>query len=169
MIRPDDRWIARAIDPPIYVRPTQHLVLRWRTPKGQIKHSTVVCSVVDWSLSQVVAHYDDRGACEAEIQADKGGLKLCQRRKKRLAAQETLVLLTDVAHNTLAWLSSGMFPDAPLSAFGTTRLIEDVLTIPGHLVFHGERLVEAQLNELHPYAAQTAVGLEWLLDHFGHP
>ena len=97
------------------------------------------------------------------------GLKLCKRRKKRLAAQEALVLLTDVAHNTLAWVSLWMFPDGPLDAFGTTRLIEDVLAIPGHLIFDGERLVEVQLNKLHPYAAQTATGLERLLDHLVHP
>lgn len=168
-LRPDDRWVARAVDPPTYVHPVQHLVLRWRTPKGRMKHSTVVCSVLDWSMPQIIARYDDRGACETEIQADKGGLKLCKRRKKRLPAQEALVLLTDVAHNTLAWVSHWMFPDGPLAAFGTTRLIEDVLAIPGHLIFDGERLVEVQLNELHPHAAQTATGLERLLDHLGHP
>ena len=168
-LRPDDRWVARAVDPPTHVRPVQHLVLRWRTPKGRMKHSTVVCSVLGRSMPQVIGRYDDRGACETEIQADKGGLKLCKRRKKRLPAQEALVLLTDVAHNTLAWVSHWMFPDGPLAAFGTTRFIEDILAIPGHLIFDDERLVEVQLNELHPYAAQTATGLERLLDHFGHP
>ena len=168
-LRPDDRWVARAVDPPTYVRPVHHLVLRWLTPKGRTKHSTVVCSILDWSMPQIIAHYDDRGACETEIQADKGGLKLCKRRKKHLFAQESLVLLTDVAHNSLAWISHCMFPDGPLAAFGTTRLIEDVLAIPGHLIFDGERLVEVQLNERHPHAAQTATGLERLLDRFGHP
>jgi hypothetical protein len=168
-LRLDDRWVARAVAPPTYVRPVQHLVLRWRTQKGELKHGTVVCSVLDWSMTQVINHYDDRGACETEIQADKGGLKLCKRRKKRVAAQEALVLLTDVAHNTLAWVSHWMFPDGPLSRFGTTRLIEDVLAIPGHLIFCQERLVEVQLNELHPYAAEVADGLRRLLDKFGCP
>lgn len=169
ILRPDDRWVARAIAPPTYVRPVQHLVLRWRTHTGELKHSTVVCSVLDWSMAQVIEYYDDRGACETEIQADKGGLKLCKRRKRRAAAQEALILLTDVAHNTLAWVSNWMFPDGPLACFGTTRLIEDVLTIPGRLIFSQERLVEVQLNELHPHANQVAAGLERLLDHFGHP
>ena len=62
-----------------------------------------------------------------------------------------------------------MFADGPLTEFGPTRLIEDTLTIPGHLIFDGERLVEVQLNELHPHAAQVALGLERLLAHFGHP
>ena len=120
-------------------------------------------------MAQVIAYYDDRGACETEIQADKGGLKLCKRRKKRAAAQEALILLTDVAHNTLAWTSQRMFPAGPLAHFGTTRLIEDALAIPGRLIFSQGRLVEVQLNELHPHAAQVAVGLERLLDYFGYP
>jgi hypothetical protein len=168
-LRLGDRWVAPALAPPTYVRPVQHLVLRWQTQKGQLKHSTVVCSVLEWSMAQIIAYYDDRGACETEIQADKGGLKLCKRRKKRAAAQEALILLTDVAHNTLAWVSHLMFPDGPLAHFGATRLIEDVLAIPGRLIFNQDQLVEAQLNELHPHAAQVALGLERLLDYFGYP
>jgi hypothetical protein len=168
-LRPDDRWVAQAVAPPTYERPVQHLVLRWRTQTRELKHSTVVCSVLDWSMAQVIDHYDDRGACETEIQADKGGLKLCKRRKRRATAQETLVLLTDVAHNALAWVSHWMFPEGPLACFGPTRFIEDVLAIPGHLIFNQEQLVEVQLNELHPYAAEVAVGLERLLDRFGYP
>lgn len=59
--------------------------------------------------------------------------------------------------------------EGPLTGFGPTRLIEDVLAIPGHLVFDGDRLVEVQLNERHPYAFQVALGLERLLAHFGQP
>jgi hypothetical protein len=69
--------------------------------------------------------YDQRGACETQIQADKGGLKLTQRRKQCLPAQEALVLLTDLAHNLLAWTVHWMALEPPLAAFGTTRLIED--------------------------------------------
>ena len=120
-------------------------------------------------MANIIAHYDDRGACETEIQADKGGLKMERRRKKRLAAQEALILLTDVAHNLLAWVPRWMFPGEPLAAFGTTRLVEDVLHLPGRLLFHGDRLAEVQLNQLHPYAEQVAAGLQRLLAHFGNP
>ncbi|MDQ5854364.1 MAG: transposase [Chloroflexota bacterium] len=168
-LRPDDRWVARVPEPPSYVRPVQVLALRWRTQRGEFKHSTIICSMLDWSLPEVIAHYDARGACETEIQADKGGLKLCRRRKKALPAQETLILLTDLAHNLLAWMAAWMFPDGPLAAFGPTQLIEDTLAIPGRLRFNHERLVEVQLNVRHPYAAHVAVGLERLLDHFGYP
>jgi len=164
-----DRWVAQAVKPPTYERPTECLVLRWLTSRGEIKHAIVVCSIPGWTMADIIAHYDDRGACETEIQADKGGLKMERRRKKRLAAQEALILLTDVAHNLLAWVPQWMFPGEPLAAFGTTRLVEDVLHLPGRLLFHGERLAEVQLNRLHPYAKQVAAGLQRLLAHFGNP
>jgi hypothetical protein len=135
---------------------------------SRLVEDALVCSVLDWSMAQVIDYYDDRGACETVIQADKGGLKLCKRRKKRAAAQEALILPTDVGHNTLARMSHLMFPDGPLARFGTTRLIEDVLGIPGHLIFDKSQLVEVHLNELHPHAAEVA-GLERLLDHFSYP
>lgn len=117
----------------------------------------------------MVAHYDHRGQCETEIQADKGGLRLCRRRKHNLAAQEALVLLTDIAHNLIAWSANWMMLDKPLNTFGTTRFIEDVLTLPGQIHFNGGRLYKIELNELHPHAQATADGLRHLLDHFGNP
>lgn len=161
-----DRWVAQPLAPFTYVRPSQHLVVRWLDGSGHLKHATLICSVLDWSLSQVVAAYDQRGACETEIQADKVGLKLQRRRKRHLAAQEALILLTDVVHNLLAWTADWMFHDTPLAAFGTLRLIEDVWRIPGRLQFEGQRLVGVELNAAHPHAAVTALGLERLLRHF---
>ncbi len=163
------RWVASACAPVTYVRPTQHLVLRWQTSAGQIKYSTVVCSVLAWTPAEVIAHYDDRGACETEIQADKGGLKLEQRRKHLLAAQEALILLTDVAHNLLAWTTHWMFGSETLAEFGATRFTEDVLCLPGRLYFNDGRLHEVQLNQLHPHAQAVAPGLTRLLAHFGNP
>lgn len=164
------RWVAQVSPPPVHVHPTQCLLLCWQTPSGKIKYATLVCSVLAWRLHEIVAHYDDRGQCETEIQADKGGLKMERRRKKQLAAQEALILLTDLAHNLLAWTSRWMFPATEtLAGFGTTRLTEDVLCLPGRLLFHQDRLVEVQLNPRHPYASQVAAGLERLLAHFGHP
>jgi hypothetical protein len=164
-----ERWVAQAVAPPMYARPTECLVLRWLTQANQVKYGIVICSIPTWTMADIIAHYDDRGACETEIQADKGGLRLERRRKKRLAAQEALVLLTDIAHNLLAWVPQWMFPNQPLAAFGTTRLIEDVFQLPGRLFFCQERLIEVQLNRLHPYAEAVAAGLERLITHFGHP
>ena len=80
-----------------------------------------------------------------------------------------MILLTDVAHNLLAWTSHWMFPSGPLAGFGPLRLIEDVLTLSGHLRFEDQRLVEVQLNVRHPHATAVAAGLERLLILFGWP
>jgi hypothetical protein len=164
-----ERWVAQAIDPPPYARPTRCLVLRWLTSTGLVKYAVVLCSIPTWTMAETIAHYDDRGACETEIQADKGGLKMERRRKKCLAAQEAVILLTDVAHNLAAWVRQWMFSDQPLAGFGTTRLTEDVFQLPGRLLFEHGQLTEVQLNRLHPHAEAVAAGLQRLLSHFGYP
>jgi hypothetical protein len=162
----NNRWLAAVTKPVVHSRPTQQLLLRWLNQKGQVKLGTVLCSVTEWSQTEIIQHYDDRGACETEIQADKMGLKLERRRKKHLAAQEALVLLTDLAHNLLAWVPSWMALPAPISSFGKLRMVEDVLSLPGHLDFSQNRLVKVQLSSSHPYAQQVAEGLRHLLTHF---
>ncbi len=163
------RWITPTIGGPTYLRPVQSFVLRWRTEQGNLKHSTLICSVLEWTAAEVMQYYNDRGSCETQIQSDKGGLKMCRRRKLHWEAQEALILLTDVAHNTLAWASNWMFDGSPLASFGTTRLIEDVLAIPGRLIFENERLEAVELNQSHPHVVHVAAGLERLLEHFGNP
>jgi hypothetical protein len=164
------RWVTIAPGAPTYLRPVQYLLLRWKTELGDFKHATVICSVLDWSLSEVIAHYDDRGACETEIQANKSGLKICKRRKHRLAAQEALILLSDVAHNLHAWSMQWMQLQGSLSALGTLRMTEDILAMPGCLIFDRKgHLVEVRLNKLYPHVDQIADGLRNLLEHFGWP
>jgi hypothetical protein len=161
------RWIQPVAQAPQYLRPVQFLLLRWLTEKQREKHATLICSILDWSLAQVMASYDDRGSCETEIQADKGGLRLEQRRKKHLAAQEALILMTDLAHNLMAWLRASTFPQGPFAHFGTERFIEDVFTIPGRLIFAEDELKEVHLNRSHPYAQAVAEGLARLPQQFG--
>jgi len=165
-----ERWVTLAPQAPTYVRPVQYLLLRWQTEKGDLKHATVICSVLEWSWSRIIEYYDDRGACETEIQADKAGLKICKRRKRHLAAQETLILLSDLAHNLLAWTKQWMQMPGEFSTYGTTRTTEDVLSVPGLLKFdEHDRREEVQLNHLYPHVDQIAEGLRQLLEHFGHP
>jgi hypothetical protein len=161
------RWVAKPSPHPSYVCPVQYLLLRWLTTQGMTKYASVICSILEWTPAETIQHYDDRGGCETEIQADKGGLKMCKRRKLHLEAQEALILLTDLAHNLIAWNSAWMFPVGPLATFGTTRLIEDVFSLNGRLIFRDESLIEVHLNENHPYAEDVAEGLQCLLDHFG--
>ncbi len=163
------RQIAITPQPLVYCKPTQQHVLRWTTETGLIKHAIVLSSILDWSVQTLMQEYDDRALCEKEIQADKSGLALEHRRKKRLAAQEMVILLTDVAHNLLAWTSRWMFSSGPLAGFGPLRLTQDVLAQPGRLRFAGQQLCEVQLNIRHPHAQATAEALTRLFDHFGHP
>ena len=164
-----NRQITALPQPLTYCRPTQAHLLRWWSEAGLEKHAIVIGSIMAWSPQELITHYDARGACEKEIQSDKVGLRMEKWRKKRLSAQEALILLTDVAHNLLAWTGHWMFPTGDLAGYGPLRLIEDVLCLPGHLIFADERLSEVHLNELHPHAAATAAGLERLFKHFGHP
>lgn len=165
-----NRWVAEAAHPPTFIKPVQFLLLRWLNPQGETKYANVICSVLDWSMLEVIQHFDDRGGCETQIQADKGGLKLSKRRKIHLEAQEALILLTDLAHNLLSWVTTWMFPTGVLSTFGTTRMIEDVLALPGQLIFSEQgQLQEVQINNLHPYSQHVADGLQRLLDRFENP
>jgi hypothetical protein len=67
-------------------------VLKWKTEQGKYGHSLLTPSLLEHSLAALAAAYDERAAIEAEIKADKGGLQLHRRRKRRLAAQEALIL-----------------------------------------------------------------------------
>ena len=94
---------------------------------------------------------------------------LPKRRKQSLAAQEALVLLTDVAHNLLAWLHPWALRDTPLAGFGPLRLVADVLSVPGHLDFENGRLVKVSLWQAHPYAEPLQKALVTLLRYFDLP
>lgn len=87
---------------------------------------------------------------------------LRRRRKRRLAAQEMLVLLKDLAHNWLAWLYAWAMKDGPFASFGPKRIIRDLLTIPAEAVIVNDELVELRLKASHLYAATMADALQRL-------
>jgi len=57
-----------------------------------------------------------------------------------LNAQEGWLVLTDTAHNLLAWLRPWMLVGSSFETFGPKRLVHDLLTIPGHITFEEGRL-----------------------------
>lgn len=160
------RWVAPAVKPHRYCRRTQQVVVRWQTEKAGLKHSLLITSQLGWSPPQVADAYDDRGAMEAEIKADKGGLWLPKRRKKQLAAQEALVLLTDLAHNLLAWLGVWMLQGSPLEGAGIRRIVKDLLPIPGKVWFKEGQMVKLRLKDLHPHAKPMLSCVERLFAQF---
>lgn len=167
-LQPQHRWIGWASTPKRYCRTTQTAVLRWVDQQGQFQYATLVESL-SLPLEQLVAWYDQRGATEVEIRADKSGLALPHRRKKRLAAQEVLILMTDLAHNITAWLRPWMFQDSPFAGYGPQRLVRDVLSVSGELLFEGDHLLQVNLDTHHPYAKPLLTCMRRLFRKFGTP
>lgn len=162
-----DRWVAIVPKAPRYARRTQTLLLRWLTESNQMQYATVVHSLLDQNWQTIPALYDGRGAIETEIKADKSGLLIPKRRKKHSAAQEALILLTDWAHNILAWSRHWMFADSRFANFGPVALVNDVLCMPGEVVMKGGQLQMVALRESHPYALEMTTCLAKLLEKFG--
>ena len=154
---------------PRFARRTQTLVLRWITESDEIKHATLVHSLLDRDWRTIPGLFDDRAAMESEIKMDKWGLLLPRRRKHLFPAQEALILLTDLAHNLLAWLHPWMFANSRFAQFGPVALVNDVLSMPGEIVIKGDRLQMVSLWDTHPYAADMQKCLVKLLEHFGNP
>lgn len=164
-----DRAMAIVPNAPRYARRTQTLLLRWTTSGSEPHYATLVHSLLDQDWRTIPDLFDGRAAIESEIKADKSGLLLPKRRKKRLAAQEALLLLTDVVHNLLAWLQVWMFSESRFSALGPHALVNDVLCVPGQVFFKGEQLDMVALRETHPYATELVICLTKLLTYFGNP
>ncbi|MGB8645286.1 MAG: transposase [Anaerolineae bacterium] len=165
----DQRWVACVPQAPRYARRTQTLVLHWVTESGETKYATLVHSLLDHDWHTIPDLYDGRGAVESEIKMDKSGLLLPKRRKQQFAAQETLLLVTDLAHNLLAWLHPWMFAETRFAKMGPVTLVNDVLCLPGEIRVKGDKLHMVALWETHPYAAEMQVCLLKLLAHFGNP
>jgi len=163
------RWLAVATNPPRYGRRTVTYVLRWATATDQLRYGTLVSSLLDWVPLSTWRLHDGRGAIEVEIKADKSGLLIPKRRKQCLDAQEALILISDLAHNILAWLHPWMLADSQFVSYGPERLVSDLLCIPGRVEISEGRLTKVALKASHPYAAPMRECLLQLLDHFGNP
>jgi hypothetical protein len=150
-----------------YYRRTQTAVLRWQSERTKrFKHALLICSLVDHDLVQVSRLYDARAGIENEIKADKAGLLLPRRRKKHLNAQEALVLLTDLAHNILAWTRRFWAPEPELGDVGIYFIVNEILPLPGKLSFDDRRLVKVRLQATHPLAKSVLSGLSRMLVMF---
>lgn len=95
------------------------------------------------------------GAAETQFKADKQGLGLTKRDKRRFTAQEMLLGLAQLAHNLLLWSHNRLAQTAPtLAQLGIFRLVRGVWTVPGRLTFAADgRLCRLRLNRHHPWAA----------------
>jgi Transposase DDE domain group 1 len=168
-LRTGARWIAPAPMPLRYYRRTQTAVLKWKTEQDTYRHSLLISSLMEPSLAALAEAYDDRAAIAAELKADKGGLQLHRRRKQRLAAREALVLLTDLAHNLLAWTREWILRDSPFADAGLYRMVKELLPIPGKVVVAEGQSMKLRLKASHPLAKPMLACLTRLFDRFGTP
>jgi hypothetical protein len=130
------------------------------------KYALLVCSLLDLGLLEISHLYDERASIENEIKSDKGGLLLPKRRKKQFEAQEALVLLTDLAHNILAWSRDFWAVEAKIGDLGIYGIVNQIMMIPGKLTFEDGKLVRARLQATHPLAKPVVSFLSRLLRDF---
>jgi Transposase DDE domain group 1 len=164
------REVAEIPSPLAFARPTHQYAVRTpaaKKPDG-FYHAVLFTTREDLTIEQTVDHYDARAGIEADLKSDKHGLGLARLRKRKLAAQRILVLLSALAHNVLLWARRWLGAAAPrLTGLGIVRLLREVWAIPGRVKLSGASPgypVRICLRLAHPRAADVGRGLRPLLD-----
>jgi hypothetical protein len=83
-----------------------------------------------------------------------------------LAAQEALILLTDLAHTLLAGCRGWMFQDSPCAHAGIYQIVKELFPIPGKVMMEEGQLVQWRLKASHPLAKPMLACLTRLFDAF---
>ncbi len=155
--RSGQNFILATVD---YGRPVRVFVKR-RLKDGAFCHSYYVSSLTLPSKGRFMACYDNRGGAEVEqFRSDKSGLSLDVRRKHSFPAQKGFIFLTDLAHKLLADFYHQALSGTRFEAYGVKRIVRDLLTVPGRLVFEGNQLVRIDLLTLNQFAKDLAICLE---------
>jgi len=157
-----------------YAKPTDQVVVRTLKQDKTWAYALLVCSApynllcqlahrpyhtqpsaTDHLLSIVYAYDQRGGGIESQFKADKSGLAMTARRKRRFSAQEMLLLLLQLAHHLLVWSRSALARlHPPLARLGIRRLIRDLFAIPGQACFDPDgHLCQIVLNHRVPLAA----------------
>jgi hypothetical protein len=146
-------WVVSSS--PDYGRPVVRVAVRCRKKNGQWSYGLLLTTLTpaqaqalsgplpehgpagDAALWTYVYSYDGRGGgCETQNKADKQGLRLTARNKKRLAAQQLVVYLTQLAHNVFIWARAWLAPHAPgIARYGVKRLVREVLGSSGQVLY----------------------------------
>lgn len=157
-VRPG-RFVGCAPTPGCFSYPVRTFVVRYQTKAGW-KHVYLLSSL-NLSASQTLWLYDQRGSAETELRTDKsGGLFLDKRRKHKRDAQEAWVILTDMAHNYLAYFARTYLAGSPFATYGPLRVGRDLMRIPGHVQMEGGQLLFAKLLQSSPLAVDLLPCLE---------
>ena len=178
-------WAPSPAD--LYCRPVQRIAVRCRKKNGQYGLGVIVSElsfeeVLLWTgqdpalasdrqvvMLAYVYLYDQRGGgVETQIKGGKQGLGTTKRNKKRFEAQQMLLQLETLAHNTLIWARDWLAPQCPrIAAYGIKRLVRDVFTVNGQIILDpADHVVHIHLNSLDALARALCTGLAALLE--GH-
>lgn len=167
----------------LYVRPVRRIAVRCRKKNGQWGVGVILSTLEPQEMLALVGEspekvndpqavlwayvrfYDQRGGgVEIEIKEDKHGLGTLRRNKKRLEAQQMVVLLEALAHNILVWARGWLAALCPrIAKWGLLRWIRDVIHVSGLLVIRSSTIVEIALNRGDPIARELSPGLAALL------
>jgi hypothetical protein len=183
-----ERAVGWVEQPHAYNRPTRQLAMRSRLRDGTWHHRVVVLNLPDALLFELAGEamppaatpeqlglaalhaYDQRGGgVETSLKGSKQGLGLTQRNKHRMAAQEMLVLLAQLAYNLLTWTRQHLAAYSPrLGKFGPLRMVRDLFHIPGRLRFDADgHLLEITLSDKHELAPPLVQAVSSLLAQDG--
>jgi hypothetical protein len=155
-----DIWLGEVAPPIDYGHPVRVFVKR-RLKDEKHLHSYYVSSFSLPSKGHFMAFYNGRGGAEIEqFRNDKNGLSLAARRKRGFLAQKGFVLLTDLAHNLLADFHHRALVGSPFESYGPKRIVRDLLTMQGRLVFEAGELKRIELLSLKQNARDLLMCLE---------
>lgn len=142
--------------------PTEIIALRGLPAEQRLDPATVLLAYVYF--------YDERGGgVETSFKADKPGLGLTHRNKKRFEAQAVLTELHAWAHNVLVWAKGWLVPQAPrLQRYGIRRLIRDVFGLLGRVETAAPlQVFQIVLTEANPLAKELLAAFQNLVQSDG--
>jgi hypothetical protein len=168
-----EREVGWVTAPHAYRTATRQLAVRHRKKNGQWSYHVLVFNLTDAMLYYladqpmpqapnaiegllIALHAYDRrgGGVETQNKGDKQGLGLSHRNKHAFAAQEMLVLLGQLAHDTVIWARNDLAEADPrLHKYGIQRTVRDALHIDGRVAIGpGGHVEQVILNDRHPLA-----------------
>jgi len=142
--------------------PRQVLALAGRSPEAVALGEAFIHAYADV--------YDDRsGPIEHSFGEDHQGLPLGQRHRRAFVAQEMMLLLLALAHNTLVWSRGWLAPAYPqVCEFGILRLVRDVMQVSGMVTFdEANRPMHISFNALDPLGPELACAWQSVLAPYG--
>ena len=122
-------------------------------------HSYYVSTLSLPSKGSFLHLYDDRGGAEVEqFRNDKSGLSMEARRKRSFTGQKGYILLTDLAHNLLAYFVHRGLIGSSFVGYGPKRIVRDLLKMPG-LVTLAENQMQIDLLSQNQFSEELAMCL----------